>query len=113
VSAEEKGKLFQQLEDDYRSTLYHLENGVSLLNGTYKLSSNPSMAATTAAQAMTTFNFITKMGGAMVSSLTDPVKNILTFGLLPTLKHTMPAIREAVGNIFRLPSIKDPAFNAM
>lgn len=109
----EKEAKYVKLEEEYNSTITALRNGVSLLNGTYKMSTNPSMAATTIARSALTYNYITKMGGAMVSSLTDPVKNILTFGLGPTLKHTMPAIRQAIGDIFRLPSIKDPAFNAM
>lgn len=113
VSDAEKAIARQKLDADLKSTLYHLENGVSLLNGTYKMSGNPHMAAATAAHAMTTYNYITKMGGAAVSSLTDPVKNVLTFGLLPTMKHVLPTIRQVVGDIFRLPSVKDPAFNAV
>ena len=109
----EKEAQYVKLEKDYTDTISALRNGVSLLNGTYKMTSNPSMAASTIARSMLTYNYLTKMGGAAISSLTDPVKNILTFGLAPTLKHTLPAIREEVGRIFRLPSIQDPAYHAM
>lgn len=100
-------KLHQELKD----AEYHLKNGVALLNGTYKLSNNPNKTAATIAHNLTTFSYITKMGGAALSSIGDLTRNVLVFGLGPTLKHTIPSIRQAMGTIFKSPSIKDPMYS--
>lgn len=115
ITDAEKAIKYIELDQDYNTTVRHLKNGVALLNDTYKVPGNPHMAAATAANNIMKFNYLTKLGGAALSSLGDVTKNVLAFGLGPTLQHTLPAIQQAIGTMFRgaLSGLKNRAFDDM
>lgn len=113
ISDAEKSKLLVELEGEFDKGVKAIRNGISLMDGSYKAAPDNPRSWSTAAQGLATFNYITKMGGAAVSSLTDFTKNFLSFGMKAPLQHAMPALRQGLGDLFRLPSIKDPAYDSI
>lgn len=113
ISDAEKSKLVTELEREFDRGVKAIRNGISIMDGSYKVAPDNPRSWATAAHGLATFNYITKMGGAAVSSLSDFTKNLLVFGMGSTLKHAVPAMRQTFGDLFRLPSIKDPAYDAI
>lgn len=75
-------KRLKELEKDHAQGLKDIENMVSVLRNRYGLPKDPDSKMTAAGKILRTANFVTKLGGMTVSSVTDLAYIMLKLGMV-------------------------------